>query len=407
MAGTQSHGTLGAASVEGRPRIALVSSSFAPHVGGVEEHVRQVAHELRSDGWAVEVWSVDRGTGPVVRLVEGTTVRYLPTPLPTGSLGGVARFVRALPDAWRRWRRASREFRPDVIHVHCFGPNGVYALALSRRLRLPLAVTSHGETVADDNAVFERSAVLRTALRRALRRAAAVTAPSTFVLDELRRDHGLSGGDVVPNGVDLSLVGDADRSPFAGRYLLAVGRLGRVKGFDLLVEAMAGLGADAGVRLVIVGDGPELERLRALVAELGLADRVEFAGRLDPAAVADAMAGAVSVVVPSRIEAFGIVALEAWRSGAPLVMTDRGGAGGFVRDGVDGVLVDPLDGAALRAAIVAVVGDERLRADLVAAGRLRVAEFTWARVARAYEERYEAVSGTSGDGARVAGGVER
>ncbi|WP_154345964.1 glycosyltransferase family 4 protein [Agromyces kandeliae] len=384
-----------------------MSSSYAPHVGGVEEHVRQVAHELQSNGCAVEVWSVDRGTGPVVRDVEGVTVRYLPTPLPSGSIGGVGRFLRALPDAWRRWRRATRDFRPSVIHVHCFGPNGVYALALSRRFRLPLVVTSHGETVADDHAVFQRSAVLRTALRRALRRASAVTAPSSFVLDELRSDFGLVDGEVVPNGVDLSLVGDADRSPFDGRYVLAVGRLGRVKGFDLLVEAMDGIDLDADVRLVVVGDGPEQGVLEALVADRGPAERVEFAGRLAPAAVADAMAGALSVVVPSRMEAFGIVALEAWRSGAPLVMTDRGGAPGFVRDGVDGILVDPLDGAALRAAIVRVVGDERLRAALVAAGRQRVPEFTWARVARAYEDRYEAIADGRRDGPGAMKGAAR
>ena len=83
------------------------------------------------------------------------------------------------------------------------------------------------------------------------------------------------------------------------------------------------------------------------------------------------MAGAVAVVVPSRVEAFGIVALEAWRSGAPLVMTDRGGAPGFVHDGVDGILVDPVDTAALRAALARVAAD-------AACGR------SWPRVASAY-----------------------
>ncbi|WP_353827029.1 glycosyltransferase family 4 protein [Agromyces sp. SYSU T0242] len=376
-----------------RLRVALVTSSYAPHVGGVEEHVRQVAHELLETGTAVEVWSVDRGTGPVVREVEGVTVRYLPTPLPSSSVGGVARFAKALPGAWRLWSGARAAFRPDVLHVHCFGPNGAYALAAHRRYRLPLVVTSHGETVADDHGVFDRSAILRTSLRRALHAAAAVTAPSGFVLDDLRSRFGLVGGEVVPNGVDLGLVGDAARSPFAGPYLLAVGRLGRAKGFDLLISAMDGIALDAAMRLVVVGDGEERARLEALVAERGLEGRVEFAGRLDSPVVADAMAGATMVVVPSRMEAFGIVALEAWRSGAPLVMTDRGGAPGFVRDGRDGVLVDPRDIAALRAAIVRVAGDDDLRSRMVAAGRERVASFTWRRAADAYEGRYASVPG--------------
>ena len=129
-----------------------------------------------------------------VQDVEGVTVRYLPTPLPAGSPGGLLRFLRAAPAGWRRWTDARRRFAPDVLHVHCFGPNGVAALALHRRLRTPLIVTSHGETVADDNRVFERSTVLRVALRRALAAASSVTAPSQFVLDNLRRNFGLREG---------------------------------------------------------------------------------------------------------------------------------------------------------------------------------------------------------------------
>ena len=397
-------GPAGAANVHGR-RVALVSSSYAPYFGGVEEHVRQVARELHEEGIVVEVWTVDRGTGPVVREIDGITVRYLPTPLPSGSPGGVGRFLTAFPGAWRRWAAARREFRPDLLHVHCFGPNGVYALAMHRRFRLPLVVTSHGETVADDNAVFERSASLRTGLRRSLAAAEAVTAPSAFVIDELRSRFGLSGGEVVPNGVDTTLTGDRERTPFAGRYLLAVGRLGRTKGFDLLVDAFAGSDLEPVLQLVVIGDGPELARLHSLVAERGLDGRVVFAGRLDPSAVADAMAGADAVIVPSRIEAFGIVALEAWRSGSPLVMTNRGGAPGFVRDGIDGILVDPLDTAALRSAISRVAEDPDLRSRMVSAGRERVPEFSWRRVTKAYEGLYATALGRA-VGAASARGTE-
>lgn len=355
--------------------------------------MRQVARELQRDGYGVEVWTVDRGDALGVREVEGVTVRHLPTPLPAASPAAALRFLRAAPSAWRRWRDAHRTFRPDILHVHCFGPNGVYALALHRRTGTPLIVTSHGETVADDHAVFTRSATLRAALRRALDAATATTAPSEFVLDELRRDHGLNGGTVVPNGVAPAPADShaAAESP-AGRYLLGVGRLGRMKGFDLLIDAFARAELDRDIRLVIAGDGPELGRLQARSNRLGLGDRVEFAGRLDPTAVARAMSHALAVVVPSRMEAFGIVALEAWRSGAPLVMTSRGGGPGFVRDEIDGLLVDPEDGPALTAALVRVSSDGSLRTRLGSAGRTRVAEFTWERVARAYERLYSEAS---------------
>ncbi|MCD2441017.1 glycosyltransferase family 4 protein [Agromyces sp. SYSU K20354] len=381
-----------AAATGSPPRVALVSSSYDPYVGGVEEHVRQVARRLRDDGVDVEVWTVDRGESLGVREVDGVTVRYLSTPLPAASVGAALRFLLRLPSAWRRWADARRRFRPDLVHVHCFGPNGAYALAMHRRFGIPLIVTSHGETIADDHAVFARSALLRTALRRALTAAARVTAPSQFVIDDLRRNHGLVGGVVVPNGVEPAPSATTTGSGLGGRYLLGVGRLGRMKGFDLLIDAFARAELDRSIRLVIAGDGPERDRLRIQVARLGLTDRIELAGRLDAAAVAQAMSGALAVVVPSRVEAFGIVALEAWRSGAPLVMTNRGGAPDFMRDGIDAVLVDPEDTAALCRAIERMSADENLRMQFAAAGRERVGEFTWTRVAHAYEELYAAAS---------------
>jgi glycosyltransferase involved in cell wall biosynthesis len=166
-----------------------------------------------------------------------------------------------------------------------------------------------------------------------------------------------------------------------------------MKGFDLLIEAFARATLDHDIRLVIAGDGPERDRLREQVEQLGLGARVEFTGRLNATAVARAMSNALAVVVPSRMEAFGIVALEAWRSGAPLVMTNRGGAPEFIRDGVDAILVDPVDTTALAEALSRVGAGERLRAELIAAGRERVGEFTWARVAHAYEKLYAAASG--------------
>lgn len=358
--------------------------------------MRHVARELHAIGSSVEVWAVDRGTGPVDREIDGIPVRYMPTPLPTGSPGGVARFVAAFPGAWRRWAAAKRSFRPDIIHVHCFGPNGVYALGMHYRFRVPLVVTSHGETVADEFAAFHRSLVLRAALRRSLAASAAVTGPSDFVIAELRNNFGLVGGEVIPNGVDLALAGTRGAS---GRpYLLGVGRLGKVKGFDLLIEAFAGAHLDGDPDLIIVGEGPDEGRLRRLIAERNLDDRVRLVGRREPAAVADAMAGAVALVVPSRVEPFGIVALEAWRSGAPLVMTARGGGPGFVRDGVDGILVDPVDIPALRDALTRIVTDHDLRARLSAAGRRRVRSFTWRRVAEAYQSLYDSILAVRGPG---------
>lgn len=373
-----------------RPRVALVASSFHPYTGGVEEHVRQVAGELQRAGTPVEVWTVDRGEHLGSRIVDGIPVTYLSTPLPARSAGALARLAVATPAAVRAWRRAYREFRPDVLHVHCFGPNGIYALILHRLTGTPLVVTSHGETFADDHGAFAQSALLRRALRRSLSRAEAVTAPSRYVLDDLRTRFGLAGGEVVPNGVHLDApVGDAPDVP-PGPVVLAVGRLERMKGFDLLLDAVHAMDAPE-VRVVIGGDGVERDVLGAQARRLGLSDRVHLPGRLTAPEVSAAMRAADVVVVPSRQEAFGIVALEAWRAGTPVIGTCHGGMPEFITDGQDGLVVDPTDTSQLVRALRRVLDDPEKAGQLGARGADRVRGFTWPATTSSYRTIYDEI----------------
>jgi glycogen synthase len=369
-------------------RVALVASSYHPYIGGVEEHVRSVARELRAVGHEVVVWTVDRGEHFGTGEHEGVEVRYLPTPLPARSFGAVGRFLAAAPRAARAWRRAARAFRPDIIHVQCFGPNGVYALAVSAITRRPLVVTSHGETFADDHGVFDSSAILRKALRLGVRRAAVVTGCSTAVLDDLAARFGLENGRVVPNGVDT-----AGPPPLRERreppVVVGVGRVERMKGFDLLLDAFAEADVPDTCELVIAGDGAMRPALGARADKLGIAHRVGLPGMLSRSEVAALMASAAVVVVPSRREAFGMVVLEAWHAGVPLVVTSRGGPAQLVTDGVDGLVADPDDTGALGCAIGKVVGDPGLGESLAAAGRVTVRGYTWQHVAALYIAAYE------------------
>lgn len=371
----------------GKPRpkrVALVASSFHPHTGGVETHVRHVARELADSGTVVEVWTVDRGEHLGTTTVDGITVRYLPTPLPARRVSALVRLAGSLPRAALRWREANASFQPDVLHVHCFGPNGVYALALHRLTGTPLVLTSHGETFADDHGVYDQSALLRKALRETIVRAETVTAPTQFVLEDLRARFGLVGGVVVPNGIELHAPAEEVVDlPAARPLVLAVGRVERMKGFDLLLDALTQPGLEH-VHVAIGGAGSRLSSLREQSRAAGTADRVHLLGELTPGQVATAMASADAVVVPSRREAFGIVALEAWRAGTPLIGTVHGGMPEFVTDGVDGLLVAP-EGTALRDALMSLLSSEELRTRLVAAGRRVLTGYSWAHVAAAYE----------------------
>ena len=406
-------------------RIALLPSSYLPALGGVEELTRHLALSLRLAGDKVEVWTLlpDDSQPESVEILDDLVVRRLPMPLPATNWPAIRRSTTTGPRTLVSLRSAVAAFRPDVLHVQCFGPNGAYATALSRVTGIPLVVTLQGETVMDDTDIFEESRSLRTSLRLALRRAAAVTACSAFTLADAERRFGLEKGrgQVIFNGVSL----EDGRPPgaeaeavahseiherltgVAGRpYILALGRIVEKKGFDLLLEAYAGLDPERHeVDLVIAGAGGAVDGLRQQAAGLGVEDRVHLVGRLDRKGVAEAMAGAALFVMPSRLEPFGIVILEAWRAGVAVVATNRGGAPEFVGDGQDGVLVDPFDTPALTAALDRLLADPVERQRIAAAGRARVGDFSWPRIAAAYRSVYRSVVGAPADDDRAPSGT--
>lgn len=391
-----------------RMRVLLVPSVYYPSVGGVEEHVRNLAHQLLDRGHDVQVWT-SRSAGddlPEHDLVAGVVIRRWTFPAPRSSPAALLAWPgRALPH-FVALRRALRAYSPDLINVHCFSTNGAYATALSRTTGVPLVVSLHGETFMDDQDVYSHSTFLQQALRAGLRRAAVVTGCSRLTLTDAEQRFGLATGRgvVVPNGVDLE---ETDVEPVAlpwPNFALAVGRAVENKGFDLLLRAFC-VGAGSGTGLVIAGDGPELPGLRKQVTALGLNDRVVLTGSMGRAQVTWLMRHAQLVVMPSRREPFGIVFLEAWRAGTPVIVTDRGGALEFVTDGQDALVVDPTDTDALSEALRRLFSQESLRDHLASHGLSAVGRFSWTEVASRYEDVYAVASGPGRPGALGADGA--
>ncbi len=386
-------------------RVALLPSAYPPSVGGVEELTRHLALALVAAGDDVEVWTgnPDDREPETVEVREGLVVRRFPMPLPASSLAALSHVASTGPHTMRSLRRAVASFRPDILHVQCFGPNGAYATGLARMTGLPLVVTLQGETQMDDGDLFNVSRVMKASLRAGLRSAAAVTACSAFSLGDAIARFGLRPGSgvVIPNGVSLDGSGYPASGPVVGPlgapgdspYVLALGRVVEKKGFDLLLAGYAAMDpADRTADLVIGGTGPALEQLQSQAEESGIGDRVHFLGRLTREQVETAMAGAEVFVMPSRLEPFGIVVLEAWRAGTAVIATSRGGPPEFVRDGIDGVLVDPFDKVAVAEALGRLLSDDDLRRSLAMAGQARVGEFAWPVVADRYRNLYSSVT---------------
>ena len=196
---------------------------------------------------------------------------------------------------------------------------------------------------------------------------------------------------VIPNGIDPGTIASGRARPIDGRRSPIVGCVGRLspeKGFDIALRALLDL---PGVRLEVVGDGLERPALESLATSLGVADRVEFLGWMaDPTA---RMASWDVLAVPSRLESFGVVAVEAMLVGVPVVATVAGGLPEVITDGETGVLVQVESPAALAAGIRRVLDDGAYSRRLVlSAAEAARRDFTSAAMADRYAEVYSQVS---------------
>jgi len=239
--------------------------------------------------------------------------------------------------------REARRWRADVVHAHWWLPGGLAALPAGRAARAPVVVTLHGSDVA----LAHRA---RPLARAVARRAAAVTAVSVALAEEASS---LLGVEVTVTAMPV-MVGPA--GPGRRHGIVAVGRLAPEKGFDVLLDALR----LAPVPLTLVGAGPLEGALRAQAAGLD----VGFPGAVGRAELHALLASAEAVVIPSRREGLGLVAVEAVLLGTPVIASHTGGlpealgafeapppAYGEVVDVPGGLLVPPGHVGALAAAL--------------------------------------------------------
>ena len=179
-------------------------------------------------------------------------------------------------------------------------------------------------------------------------------------------------------------------TPDGAFVVCGAGRFTKVKGFDLLIAAVAQL---QGVYLWLAGDGPEAEALLWQAEDLGVSDRVRFAGwRDDPTEV---IAAADAFVLPSRDEPLGNALIEAWRVGVPSVASMTDGPSWYAEDGRDALLVPIGDATAIASALRCLMEDARLRGQLIESARATLSQkFDRSGVVDAYLELFYRINAT-------------
>lgn len=353
-------------------RILHIGKYYAPERGGIERYTQSLAEWCAAGGEAVSVL-VHQRPGQWRRAqttINGVDVRR------AGCIAAPL-YTPLSPSFPFELARVLHEFRPDLLHLHFPNPSSFAVLLSAAARRLPWIVHWHADVPPDSPDWRLRTAyrAYRPFEQATLARAQAIVATSQRYLDAsiaLAPWHAKTT--VVPLGI-ASIESSSPRTDLwptrPGLRLLAVGRLSRYKGFNVLIDALAHV-RDAS--LLLVGSGECEPELRAQARARGLEARIVFAGDVDDDILAAAYATADAFVLPSldRGEAFGLVLLEAMRAGVAVVASAVPGSGvsSVVADGATGLLVAPGEAQALAASIERL-HDVGLRTCLGKAGQQR------------------------------------
>ncbi len=390
-------------------RVALISLHTSPLVqpgsgdsGGMNVYVREVASALAQAG--VECTTYTRahrpGLPPELTVEPGHRVVHVPAgafDLPKEALADEL-------DQFTAGVLAHLEHGPgvDVVHGN-YWLSGVVGHRLKHHLDVPLVSTFHtlarvkaegGDLEPDWRDRAEAEVI-------ACSDAICVSCPEEE--RQFRRLYGDPSGriEIVPPAVEHAFFAPGDQRgarkavglPVDRPVVLFVGRIQPLKAPDLAIRTVARMNRDDVILMIVGGasghDGDdEVDRARALAAELGLGDRVRFVPPRPHHILSSYYRAADVVLVPSRSESFGLVALEAAACGVPVVASAVGGLLNVVHDGVTGMLVDGRDPARYARAISQLLDDPAGATAMGAAAAERARHFTWsftaARLRRLY-----------------------
>jgi rhamnosyl/mannosyltransferase len=372
-------------------RIAQVTPWFSPHLGGVESHVRSLSRELAARGHEVTVVTSRHDASlPSEEVLDGfRVVRVKP------------KFLVMQTPIVPKMRATLRGISADIVHGHSPPPlASQYAGTVAMERGLPYVVTYHCDVdVPSALGTFVESIYRRSLGATTLRNADQVVV-TTQTYGATSRAVWRYNPAVIPNAVDhRRFRPDIDAGWVRERLkilasvpiVLLVGRIVPHKGIEHFIEAARDVPE---AQFLIAGEGPLLGVMKRLAASMGVADRVRFLGRVSEENLPKVYAACDVFVLPSvsRLEAFGIVALEAMATAKPVIIADIPGVREVIEDGREGLLADPVNPRDLAAKIRRLLADPEGRLAMGQRGREKVlASFDIERVTNQIETLYRTI----------------
>ena len=398
-------------------RVAVLSVHSCPlaalggkETGGMNVYVRELSRQMGRLGIGVDVFTRSQNPhiSPLVSMGQNARVVHIKA----GPEEPVAkhRLIRHMPEFTSGVARFARESGTsyDLLHSH-YWLSGWVGGQLKKLWSIPLVHMFHTlgvlkNTAGEGSGEKEPSRRLRVE-REIGAYADCIVAPSPWEKRQMALLNGIPPAKVtvIPCGVDLRLfrpIPSSRAMKFLGlsrrNFILFVGRIDAIKGIDVLLRAVHHLSckprAEKGdLGLLIIGgeldedpqrESQEMQRLRQMVQELGLQDRVAFWGSQRQDLLPYFYSAAQALILPSRYESFGMVALEAMACGTPVIASRVGGLKYTIDDGRTGLLVPEGKPVLLADRICRVVEAPAERKKLVKAALAKVQRFSWPHIAR-------------------------
>ena len=365
---------------------------------GAGSFLHRLAIALRSGGCEIRVLAPSGEGLDATSEIDGVPVhrfRYAPRGMESlaytgtmaeqvlGTMSGKGAMAGMLAAGAIAVNKQVEEYEPDVVHAHWWFPSGL--MALGGAGSTPLVTTMHGSDVR----LARRMKIVHPLFRRVMSRSDAVTAVSSWLAGEARAIAPKAKISIAPMPADIALFTPSEEVRVPGRFVF-VGRLNVQKGLSDLLEALAW--TPAHVTLDVVGTGDDDAALRAQAAQLGVATRVRWLGSVVHHDLPQVYRRAQALVVPSRNEGLGLVAVESQLCRTPVIAYRSGGLPDVVDADWGGMLVPPGDTRALAEAMRRLDAEPESVVGRGATARSRMLDrFAPSTVAASYRELYRHV----------------
>ncbi len=283
-----------------------------------------------------------------------------------------------------------RKNRYSVINTHFAVPSGPLGYILGKMFNIPNVLSLHGGDIYDpskkmsphDSFIFSR--VVKFILNRAER----IVAQSRNTRDNTVKYYNpVKEVEIIPLAFHPPVIVNSSREKLGldknSFYFITIGRLIKRKSIDTMLHALSGIN-DKKIRLLIVGDGPEMEHLKDLTSNLNLSDRVVFPGYIADEKKYSYLKNSDVFILTSLHEGFGIVFMEAMFTGLPIVCTNHGGQVDFLKDRENALLIDVGDIEACRNSMLKIYQDKIIYGVISRNNMDKVKDFYAERVAERY-----------------------